>query len=139
MESPPQVSPKVFNTEFVVRVSDINYGGHLGNDRVLSFFHETRVRWLTQFSWSEADIAGVGIVQTEAHLRYRAQSFLGDLLSCRLNVAEIKSRGFTLSYTLKREKKSAIIADGTTTLRFFDYKTQVIARTPERFFEVMAE
>jgi acyl-CoA thioesterase FadM len=54
-------------------------------------------------------------------------------------VAEIKSRGFTLSYTLKREKKSAIIADGTTTLRFFDYKTQVIARTPERFFEVMAE
>ncbi len=125
-----------YSTLFTTRVSDINYGGHLGNDRVLSLFHETRVRWLSKQGWSEADIDGVGIVQTEAHLRYRAQAFLGDELSCSLEVTELKSRGFTLRYKLTRISDHAVIADGSTVLRFFDYKAQSIASTPPRFIEV---
>lgn len=123
----------VFSTTFRVRVSDINYGGHLGNDRVLSLFHEARVRWLAHEGWTEAEIDGVGIVQTEAHLRYRAQAFHGDELACRVELSEVKSRGFSLSYLLKRASDGATVADGSTVLRFFDYKTQSIASTPPGF------
>ena len=35
-----------FSTELEVQVGHINYGGHLGNDSMLSLVHEARVRYL---------------------------------------------------------------------------------------------
>ena len=34
-----------FHTEVAVRIGDINYGGHLGNDAVLSLAHEARLQY----------------------------------------------------------------------------------------------
>ena len=36
----------IFKTEIPVRISDINYGGHLGNDSLLSIVQESRVKFL---------------------------------------------------------------------------------------------
>ena len=38
--------PYPFSCEMVVRTTDLNYGGHLGNDRLLSLVHEARVAFL---------------------------------------------------------------------------------------------
>lgn len=120
-----------FTTQLAVRVSDINYGGHLGNDRVLSLFHEARVRWLASLGWSELDIEGIGIIQTEATIKYRGQAHLGDLLRCSVQVTDGQRRGFTLGYELTRPADSAVIARGSTTLRFFDYTKQALAQVSE--------
>ena len=45
-----------FKTKITLRVSDMNYGGHLGNDAVLSLAHEARVQFLKQFGYSEMDL-----------------------------------------------------------------------------------
>ena len=37
-----------FQVEMAVRVTDLNYGGHLGNDRLLSLVHEARVAFLAE-------------------------------------------------------------------------------------------
>ena len=39
----------LFSTTLDVRISDINYANHLSNDSVLSFVHESRVRFLRQY------------------------------------------------------------------------------------------
>ncbi len=49
-----------FTTEIQVRIGDINYGGHLGNDTVLSLIHEARVRFLQKYNFREANIGGIG-------------------------------------------------------------------------------
>ncbi|NNG26771.1 MAG: thioesterase, partial [Ignavibacteriaceae bacterium] len=46
----------MFNTEITIRVTDLNYGAHLGNDSVLSICHEARMRFLKHFGYSELDI-----------------------------------------------------------------------------------
>jgi len=43
----------VFSTEIPVRITDINYGGHLGNDSILSIVQEARVRFLNKYNYSE--------------------------------------------------------------------------------------
>jgi acyl-CoA thioester hydrolase len=60
--------PKRFlsTTEVTLRVSDINYGGRLGYDMVLSLAQEARIRFLRSHGWSEQDVAGVGITMTDA-------------------------------------------------------------------------
>ena len=35
-----------FRTEIPVRITDLNYGGHLGNDALLGLLHEARVHFL---------------------------------------------------------------------------------------------
>ena len=37
-----------FSTNIEVRITDINYGGHLGNDSVLEIIHEARIRMLAE-------------------------------------------------------------------------------------------
>ncbi|MFP4540348.1 MAG: acyl-CoA thioesterase [Opitutales bacterium] len=123
----------LFTTRLTIRVSDLNYGGHLANDRVLGLFHEIRVRWFATEGWSERDIGGVGVVQTEAEVSYRSQGHLGEVLCGGLRPTELKSRGFTLAYRLWVEDSGREIARGSTTLRFFDYPRQTLAHTPKTF------
>ncbi len=45
-----------FSTLFSVRITDLNYGAHVGNDTVLSFIHEARVRYLQSLGYSELNL-----------------------------------------------------------------------------------
>ena len=40
-----------YSTLFAVRITDLNYGAHVGNDKVLSFLHEVRVRFLVSLEY----------------------------------------------------------------------------------------
>ena len=35
----------VFSTKIPVRITDINFGGHVGNDTILSIVHETSAQF----------------------------------------------------------------------------------------------
>jgi acyl-CoA thioester hydrolase len=36
----------IFETQLKVRIGDINYGGHMGNDAVLTLAHQARIEFL---------------------------------------------------------------------------------------------
>ena len=46
---PPQFT---FSTQIPVRITDINYGGHLGNDALLALLHEARVQFLRRYGYT---------------------------------------------------------------------------------------
>jgi acyl-CoA thioesterase FadM len=39
-----------FRARYPVRVGDINYGGHLGNDKYLLLFHDARLAYLAAWA-----------------------------------------------------------------------------------------
>ena len=39
----------LFSTNIAVRITDINYGGHVGNDSFLSLIHEARQQFLNHY------------------------------------------------------------------------------------------
>jgi acyl-CoA thioester hydrolase len=41
-----------------VRITDINYGNHVGNNSFVEIIHEARMQFLSQFGFTELDIAG---------------------------------------------------------------------------------
>jgi acyl-CoA thioester hydrolase len=79
-----------FSTDIPVRITDVNYGGHLGNDALLSLLHEARVLYLHTFGWTEKDIAGAAIIMTDAAVVYRSEAFQGDLLRIEVAVTDIQ-------------------------------------------------
>jgi len=120
----------LFRTRLDVRVTDVNYGGHLGNDRVLGLAHEARVRWLASCGLSEKDVGGVGLIMADAALVFRGEAFLGDELEVALGAVEVRRSSFDLVYRLIRPADGADIAQVKTGMVCFDYIARKVARLP---------
>ncbi len=129
-----------FQTELAVRVTDINYGGHLANDRLLGLLHEARVRWLESLSLSEADVGdGLALMMVNASIAYQAQAYIGDRLLADLAPADPGRCGFTLLYRLTRVSDQTEIARAFTGLVCFDYHAERLGRLPERLRALCVE
>jgi len=122
---------EVFRTTLQVRVDDVNYGGHLGNDSVLTLCHEVRIRFFDSVGQSEVDLFGKGIIMTDAMVIYRSEGNLGDPLDVAVFLDDIGRRGFDLYYLLTCRGRE--IARVKTGLAFFDYQRRTIAACPEGF------
>lgn len=122
-----------FSTEIPVQVSDINYGGHLGNDKVLSFIHEARVRFLKQFGFTELDVDGVGTIMVDAVILYKAEAFHGDTLRIEIATDNFHKLGCDFFYRLTNKKNGKEVALAKTGTIFFDYDKGTMTRMPAKF------
>jgi len=122
-----------FSTELPVRITDINYGRHLGNDAVLAFAHEARVRFLNAHGFSEADVDGVGMIMLDAVVMYKSQAFHGETLTVEVAAADLGPCGCDFLYRLSDKAGGREIARVKTGLAFFDYAKNRIAKMPDRF------
>jgi len=127
-----------FSTETVVRISDINYGGHLGNDSVLSLIHEARVRFLKHHGFTEADIDGVGIIMTDAVIVYRSEGFYSDTLVIDVSVGDFSKVGCDFIFRLTNKENGSEIARAKTGVVFFDYTKRKIVAMPDKFKALFA-
>ncbi|UCD04909.1 MAG: thioesterase family protein [candidate division WOR-3 bacterium] len=124
-----------FSTEMPVRIENINYGGHLGNDSLLSLVHEARVRFLIANGFTEADIAGAGIIMVDTIIVYKAESFHGDILRFEVAVGNISRTGCDFFFRVTNSLKKKDVAHVKTGVVFFDYSTRKVAQTPRAFLE----
>jgi acyl-CoA thioester hydrolase len=122
-----------FTIPYAVRVADVNYGGHVSNAAVLSFFQDARIDYLAALGpYGELDIGGGrGIILPEAHVRYLAEMFLGDRLEIGVRIKEIRNSAFLLEYRIERNGQPT--AEGTTNLVAFDYQARKPCRLPTEF------
>ena len=60
----------IFQTEITIRVSDINYGGHLGNDSLLSILQEARVQFLKSIVQSELEFYNHSMIMSDVAIIY---------------------------------------------------------------------
>ncbi|MCR4437422.1 MAG: thioesterase family protein [bacterium] len=112
----------LFMVDLKVRITDLNYGGHLGNDRLLGLLHEARVAFLASNGWSEMNCAGVGLIMGDAVLRYQGQAYAGDILRFEVGIGEPRRCGFRLYYRVTRPADGAAIALAETGMVCFDYR-----------------
>lgn len=110
-----------FTLPYQVRIADINYGGHVSNAALLHYFQDARIGYLQALGpFSELDLGeGCGLILPEAHVRYLAEMFLGDLLEIGVRVSEIGNSSWKMEYRVERQGKAT--AEGWTQLVCFDY------------------
>lgn len=131
LELPAQLP---WSTELRVRVTDLNYGGHLGNDALLGLIHEARARFLQTLGYSELDVEGLGIVIADAVLVYRSEAFFGETLRIRIAPAGYNRYGCDLFYRVETaEEKVREVARVKTGTVFFDYDSRKPCAMPAAF------
>ena len=122
-----------FTAVIPVRITDLNYGGHVGNDSVLSLIHEARVQFLKHYGYSEMDMGGVGLIMSDVVVSFKQEMFYGDNVRIHVAVSDISRISFTLYYKLEKEAdgKTTTIAHAQTGMVCFDYRQRKPAPVPE--------
>jgi len=123
----------IYKTEIPIRITDINYGGHLGNDSLLSIIHEARVRFLNHLGYSESNVEGNGIIMIDAGIQYKSEGFYGDELLIEIAVNDFTGIGCDIVYRLTNKNSGKEIALAKTGIVFFNYENKKIVQVPIKF------
>jgi acyl-CoA thioester hydrolase len=122
-----------FTTSIPVRITDINYGGHVGNDRLLSLLHEARIHFLAGAGYSEVNFAGAGMIMADVGIEFRNELFYGDTVLVSVTAAEFSRVSFDIYYKLEKETegKRVLVALAKTGMVCYDYQQKKITAIPE--------
>jgi len=124
----------VFSHQCNLRISDINYGQHLGHDTLITLMHEARCSWLAEVNLSELSIDGgdVGWVVAELAVNYKVEAFYPDQLTIELAVGDVGSKSLEIYHRVVRGDGQTV-AVAKTGMVFFDYMKHRSAAIPEAF------
>ena len=133
---PPAKFP--YSTTIPIRITDINYGGHVGNDTVLSIVHEARVKFYQHLGFTELNFGGVGTIMSDAAIEYKDQIYYGDEVTVSVAVAGITKISFELFYELEKrtaDGKQTIAALVKTGIICYNYDLKKIVPIPAKAVE----
>ncbi len=127
----------IFSTNIDVRISDINYGNHVGNDSILSIVHESRCRFFHSMGFKELDVAGFGIIMTDSAIVYKSESHYGETLTVNISTQDHNKYGCDIIYQIQEKESQRVVAEVKTGIVFFDYDQKKVVHTPTAFLNTI--
>ncbi|HSN62343.1 MAG TPA: thioesterase family protein [Ferruginibacter sp.] len=127
---------KLTEVKVLVRISDINYGNHLGNDSLVSIIHEARILWLKSLNYTELNIEGTGLIMSDLAVEYKNESFYGDELTIVIFAGEISPVSFELYYSITNQEEK-LIAKAKTGMVCYDYELKKVSAVPGKLKEIL--
>jgi acyl-CoA thioester hydrolase len=119
-----------FSTRIPVRVTDLNYGGHVGNDSLLSIIHEARVQFLKSHGFEELNAGGTGLIISRVAIEFKNEIFYGDMVKVFVAAGEFTGVAFDIFYRLEKEGDQRQLASAQTSMVCFDYQAKKICAVP---------
>jgi len=126
---------KIATLQIKVRITDINYGNHLGNDSLVGILHEARLQWLQHFNYTELNIEAVGLIMSDLAVEYKNESFYGDELTIALFAAEVTAVSFELYYSVINQDDK-IIANAKTGMVCYNYEKKKVTTIPTKLAQL---
>jgi YbgC/YbaW family acyl-CoA thioester hydrolase len=121
-----------FSCKIPVRITYINYGGHVGNDTVLSIIHEARMQFLKNIGYTEMKFEDAGMIMADVAIEFKKELFYGDVVIASVAAGEISKIGFELIYKLEKETETvkSLVATARTGMICYDYDKKKIVAIP---------
>ena len=129
-----------FSTTINIRVTDLNYGGHVGNDSFLSLIQEARQQFLLSHGYEELSIAGVGLIMADVAIEFKKELNYGDAVKISVAADGFDKLGFDLFYKLELATGNEIQIAGKakTGMLCFDYEQKKKMTVPEEVIQKLS-
>ena len=116
-----------------VRIGDINYGNHVGNDAFVSLIHEARLQWLQQNKFSEINAGGTGLIMADLGIEFKKEAYYGEEILIEIGTGEIARVSFELYYQLstERNQEKVLLAKAKTGMVCYNYDLKKKVTVPE--------
>jgi acyl-CoA thioester hydrolase len=124
----------IFSTEIPIRVTDLNYGGHVGSDKMLSIVQEARVQLLRKIGYkNELMVEDLGIIVADTAILYKAEIFYGNKIKVDAGVKDFTETGFDFVFRLMDAHVDIEYARVKTGVLFFNYISRKVSKIPGAF------
>ncbi len=122
-----------FKTKIPIRITDVNYGGHVGNDSFLAMIQEARLQFYKHHGYSEINVEGMGTIMVDVAIEYKLELFYGDEIEIAVTVENIARNGFDIFYLIEKITESGrqIAAKAKTGILCFDYTARKVVPMPQ--------
>lgn len=127
-----------FHHPWQVGPRDINYGGHVGYDNLVSLVGAARALVLHSLGLTEADLGDgrTGLVMGDLVVNYRSEAFMFDDLVIDTHVGEITRTGFRMFHrVMKGGDLVALMETGFVT---YNHNLKRIAPVPKEFLDALS-
>ena len=123
-----------FSTIIKVRITDVNYGGHVGNDSFLSLVHEARQQFLDHFGYTELDLENVSLIMADAALEFKKELSYQDEVKISVSASGFDKYGFDIFYKLEVIIEGELVLAGKakTGMMCYDYNRKKLMAVPEK-------
>ena len=122
-----------FSTNIKIRITDLNYGGHVGNDSFLSLIHEARQQFLNHFGYSELKFENVSLIMADAAIEFKKELNYGDELKISVTATGFDKFGFDIFYKLEiiNEENVLLAGKAKTGMFCYDYENKKLVSVPQ--------
>jgi len=124
----------LFSINIPIRITDINFGGHVANETILSIIHEARAKFFQHLGHDELNFWGVGTIMSDVAIEYKDQIYYGDEVLASVTIGEITKVAFDLFYKLEKRSangKQSTVALAKTWMVCYDYDKKKVVAIPE--------
>ena len=127
-----------FSITQTVRMTDLNPGGHVGNDQMISLLSEARYRFFCHYGHDEFSRENVGIIITDLITAYRSESFAQENLRFEVGLTDFNKYGADIIFRVTKHPSGQVVALAKQGFVFFDYQKHKVTNVPEHFKRTFA-
>ncbi|WP_346795371.1 thioesterase family protein [Halomonas sp. Bachu 37] len=91
-----------------VRVTDMNYGRHLGHDALVSILHEARIQALAAVNLVEWDMHGYPSVVVDLAVQYQSEARWPDALMVETAIPAPEGKALTVYHRILKEDGTVV-------------------------------
>jgi acyl-CoA thioester hydrolase len=128
-----------FSTTIQIRITDLNYGGHVGNDSFLSLIHEARQQFLLSLGYSEFRIENTSLIMADAAIEFKKELNHRGVIKIDVTAGNFDKYGFDLFYKIEiiSEENFILAAKVKTGMLCYDYQNRKLVPVPEKVKQVL--
>jgi acyl-CoA thioester hydrolase len=112
-----------FSTELDVRIQHINRGNHVGNDAMITFLNEARLRYMPEQVNTLQD-SHIWMINADLAVIYKSEAFYGEVLVVQVASADFHQYGFDLLFRVTDKKSGREVAHAKMAMLLFDSRTR---------------
>ncbi|WP_253449446.1 thioesterase family protein [Halomonas sp. Y3] len=121
----------VHRQPLTVRVTDMNYGRHLGHDTLVSLLHEARIQALAALGLTEWDLGGYPSVVADLAIQYQSEARWPDALVVETAIPAPEGRAITVYHRVLHAEGGRPVATARLNVLLVDPATGRPEAVPE--------
>ena len=132
-------TPSSFNHSFKikVRVTDLNYGNHLANDKIQTYLQEARIDFLAVHGLSELNVGSdTSLIQGDAAIVFKSEGFLHNEIEVKIAINDVSNSSFDFVYQLTNLTTSKLLAIAKTRMVCFNYDERKVKPVTEALLKM---
>ena len=135
--------PKNFDFSAIIkiRITDLNYGGHVGNDSFLSLIHEARQQFLNSFGYTEFNIENTSLIMADVSIEFKKELNYGDEVKISVAANDFDKYGFDIFYKLEiiNEQNLILAGKAKTGMACYDYQNKKLMPLPGKLKDTLSK